>query len=210
MFCKNCGAEISDNTAFCGMCGAQVSAAAPQQPVVPQPQQPVVPQPQQPVYQAPERPQVPVGNPQVQPVAGGSYGSGLIGALLGALIGAVVWAAVYSLGFVSGLVGLLVGFLAVKGYDILKGKQAKGKIAILIIAVIVGVVAGTFGGLCLDVMNSLNELGMSMDSFDWALEVCLEDSEIQGEIAANLGMGLVFAGLGVFGLIRNEWDKLKN
>lgn len=208
MFCKNCGAQISDQAVCCEYCGMQVSAAAPQQPQ--QPQQPVYQQPQQPVYQQTQRPQAPVAsNPQVQ-AAAGSYGSGLIGALLGALIGAVVWAAVYSIGFVSGLVGLLVGFLAVKGYDILKGKQAKGKIAILIIAVIFGVVAGTFGGLCLDVINTLNELGISMDSFDWALEVCLEDSEVQGEIAANLGMGLVFAGLGVFGLIRNEWDKLKN
>lgn len=59
MICNNCGATISDGTVFCEHCGAQVSAAAPQQPVY---QQPVYQQPQQPVYQQPvyQQPQQPV------------------------------------------------------------------------------------------------------------------------------------------------------
>jgi len=59
MICQNCGATISDGTVFCEHCGAQVSAAAPQQPVY---QQPVYQQPQQPVYQQPvyQQPQQPV------------------------------------------------------------------------------------------------------------------------------------------------------
>ena len=64
MICQNCGATISDGTVFCEHCGAQVSAAAPQQPAYQQPayQQPVYQQPQQPVYQQPvyQQPQQPV------------------------------------------------------------------------------------------------------------------------------------------------------
>lgn len=64
MFCRNCGASITVNAAFCGSCGAPVEQSQPnnQQPVEQQPviQQPVNQQPanqqsfyQQPIFQQP-------------------------------------------------------------------------------------------------------------------------------------------------------------
>lgn len=52
MFCKNCGADIPEGSAFCGNCGMKVEAqpAQPEQPV--QPEQPA--QPEQPQYTQPE------------------------------------------------------------------------------------------------------------------------------------------------------------
>ena len=73
----------------------------------------------------------------------GSYVQGLIGAILGAALGAVVWALILSVGYVASLVGLLIGWLADKGYNLLHGKQGKGKVAILILAVVFGVAFGT-------------------------------------------------------------------
>ena len=42
--------------------------------------------------------------------------------------------------------GLIIALFAVKGYDILHGRQGKGKIAIVLIMSLLGVVLGTFGG----------------------------------------------------------------
>ena len=84
--------------------------------------------------------------------ATGSYGLGAVGALVGAALGAVVWALVLMMGYVASIVGLLIGWLADKGYGLLHGKQGKAKIAILIAAIIVGVVIGTYGGYVLVVM----------------------------------------------------------
>lgn len=77
MFCKNCGAEIPEGSAFCGNCGMKVPAEPVQEPVNQQYQQPEEPQqPQQPEapqdtyqsYQQPQYAQQPVYNAQpVQP-----------------------------------------------------------------------------------------------------------------------------------------------
>lgn len=51
-FCHNCGNELPEGAAFCGVCGAPVSAA-PQAPVVEAPTAPVFDEPAAPVYETP-------------------------------------------------------------------------------------------------------------------------------------------------------------
>ena len=136
----------------------------------------------------------------------GSYVSGAAGALLGALLGAVAWALVLLLGYVASIVGLLIGFLAEKGYNLLKGKQGKGKVVILIIAVIVGVIAGTFAA---DAISLAQMIG-SGELYEFAygdipmliLFLLMEDAEYMRATLSNCGMGLLFAALGVYGLLR--------
>lgn len=59
MFCSKCGQQLPDGSAFCSVCGAPQTVAAPQpayqQPTYQQPAQPVYQQPvyQQPMYQQP-------------------------------------------------------------------------------------------------------------------------------------------------------------
>lgn len=134
----------------------------------------------------------------------GSYGTGLVGALIGALIGAVVWALVLNLGYVASLVGLLIGWLAEKGYTLLGGKTGKGKVAILAVAVVVGVIAGTFGAEILDVMNTFD--ASFVDSAELVFKVFEMDSEAQGIIIGNIAMGLLFAALGVFAMLKKASD----
>ena len=86
----------------------------------------------------------------------GSYASGAVGAALGALIGAIVWAVVLLMGYVASIVGLLIGFLAEKGYNLLKGKQGKGKIVILIIVIILGVLVGTLAADAIDLALAIS------------------------------------------------------
>ena len=136
----------------------------------------------------------------------GSYGLGALGAFLGAAIGAVVWAIVLNMGYVASLVGLLIGWLAEKGYTLLKGKQGKAKIAILILAIIFGVVLGTFTADFITVVGMINagELpGLTYGDVPAFIFYLL--SVVPDYVAAtlgNMGMGLLFAALGVFALLK--------
>ena len=136
----------------------------------------------------------------------GNYFTGLIGALLGAAIGAVLWAVVLYFGWVTAIVGLAIGFLAEKGYNLFRGKQGKGKIFILILAVIFGVIVGNFGP---DVFYLVQMIAAG-EAEGWGYAdipllmvlVLVEDPEYLMFILKNLGMGLLFAGLGVWSQMR--------
>lgn len=82
MFCKNCGAQITDGASFCTNCGASV-AEPPVQPV----QQPVAPVYQQPVYQQPVY-QQPVYQ---QPVSNSGRGMGVAALVMGIVSCCLFW-----------------------------------------------------------------------------------------------------------------------
>lgn len=136
----------------------------------------------------------------------GSYLTGGLGALLGATLGAVVWAVVLLGGYVASLVGLLIGWLSEKGYTLLKGRQGKGKLAILILAVIFGVCAGTIGADVFTLASYINDGDMYgltyADIPAYLIFLFTEDPEYRSITLSNIGMGLLFAALGVFGLLR--------
>lgn len=136
----------------------------------------------------------------------GSYVQGAIGAVLGALLGSVVWGVVLYLGYVASIIGLLIGWLANKGYDLLKGKQGKGKIVILIFAVILGVLVGTLAPDAVYLGQMINDgelLGVTYGDIPYMIVTLLaQDSEYAGSVTSNALMGLLFAALGVFGLLK--------
>lgn len=142
----------------------------------------------------------------------GNYFTGLLGALVGAILGAVVWAIVLQMGYVAALVGLLIGFLAEKGYNLCKGKQGRGKIVILIVAVIVGVVLGTFFSEWYGVAKliSSGELpGWEISDIPGLILLVLErDADARRVFIGNIGTGLLFAALGVFALLRQTGKDL--
>lgn len=142
----------------------------------------------------------------------GNYFTGLLGALVGAVLGAVVWAIVLQMGYVAALVGLLIGFLAEKGYNLCKGKQGKGKIVILIVAVIVGVVLGTFFSEWYSgaKLISSGELpGLEISDIPGLILLLLErDADVRSTFVGNIGTGLLFAALGVFALLRQTGKDL--
>lgn len=145
-------------------------------------------------------------NTQRKEEATGSYGLGLIGALLGSVLGAIVWAIVLNLGYVASVVGLLIGWLAEKGYNLLHGKQGKAKVLILIVAIIFGVLLGTFAAdaFTLIGMISNGELpGFAMGDIPAIILILLaDDADYRIGTIGNILMGLLFAALGVFSLLR--------
>lgn len=134
--------------------------------------------------------------------ATGSYIKGAVGAFLGSMLGAVVWAVVLMLGYVASLVGLLIGWLSDRGYRLMRGKNGKGKVAILIVSIIFGVVIGTVGA---DAIMLAQMIGQG-ELPGWAyadipalmLAVFAEDAEYRILVLKNIGMGLLFAALGVY------------
>ena len=137
--------------------------------------------------------------------AKGSYFTGFIGALIGAIIGAILWGIVGSFGRVAAIIGFVIGWLADKGYNLFRGKQGKGKVAILIITVFLGVL---FGTLCTEAfvvaqMISAGEIyGTFADIPAYILYAILIDPEYLTIIFSNFGLGVLFAGIGVFSVIR--------
>lgn len=136
----------------------------------------------------------------------GNYLTGTLGALVGAALGAVVWALVLNAGYVASLVGLLIGWLADKGYNLCKGKQGKGKVVILIIAIVLGVVLGTFGAdvMTLASMISSGELyGFGYGDIPMIMMILMqEDTGYMSATITNIGTGLLFAALGVYFILR--------
>lgn len=151
------------------------------------------------------RNEVVADNENRQIEAEGSYALGAVGALGGAAIGAVVWAIVLNMGYVASVVGFVIGWLAEKGYNLLRGKQGKGKIAILIVAILLGVLVGT---ISVDVYYLVTIIGEGEtyltygDIPEFLLQLFMEDAEYRGATLGNIGMGLLFAALGVVALLR--------
>lgn len=137
---------------------------------------------------------------------GGSYITGLIGALIGAAIGAVLWALVLNLGYVASIVGFAIGFLAEKGYGLIKGKQGRAKVVILIVAVIFGVLLGNFGADAFTLMQMITSgemTGYALRDIPALIAFMLSaSSEYASATITNILTGLLFAGLGVFALLR--------
>lgn len=136
----------------------------------------------------------------------GSYLKGVLGAFGGAILGAIVWALVLSIGYVASVVGFVIGWLAEKGYNLLHGKQSKGKVVILILAVIVGVLLGTFLGECFSLAGSVISGEITDVSYGdiplWIALIFAVDGQYRAGVIVNALMGLVFAALGVYTLLR--------
>ena len=136
----------------------------------------------------------------------GTYLKGTIGAVLGALLGSIVWAVVLYFGYFASIVGLLIGWLAEKGYNLLHGKQSKGKIAILIVAIVLGVLLGTFAADVITLAGFIKSgelIGCTMGDIPRIIfQLLVQDSEYLTATITDVLLGLLFAGLGVFALLR--------
>ena len=144
---------------------------------------------------------------EIKENAGGNYVSGLIGALIGGLIGAAIWGFILKQGYVASIFGLVIGFLAEKGYTLLKGKPGKGKVIILIAVVLISVAAGTFFGEYLSIIRELKEYeGFGYTANELFRVMWQSDAEFRSAVfddcLSNGLIGLLFAALGTFGILR--------
>lgn len=149
----------------------------------------------------------------------GSVITGFIGALLGAAIGAVLWTLIGMMGYIASIVGFVIAFLSDKGYDLFKGRQGTVKMIVLILCVVLAVGAGTVGTYVWLIHDEYNTQLSELTEIEKKYYVIateaefmrdmLSDSEIQGGMLKDAGMGLLFGILGAFGLIKSAKDGKK-
>lgn len=131
----------------------------------------------------------------------GSVASGAIGAVLGGIVGVIPWAIASYLGVFVGWLGFLIGFAAKKGYELLKGKECKTKAFIIIVVTILCVILAEIAGYGVMFMTEFElSFAESIELFFQVLEV---EPEAMSEVVGNLALGLVFAGLGIFDVVRD-------
>ncbi len=136
----------------------------------------------------------------------GSYLTGFVGALIGAAIGSIVWAVVYYFGYIASLAGFVIGLLAEKGYGIFKGKKGAIKVLILIVCVIAGVLFGTLAAdwyVLYEMLGNGELPGLATgDLIPFLMEMFKNDETLLISTLKDIGLGLLFAALGVFALIK--------
>lgn len=117
MYCKNCGAEIADGSAFCTECGAPVQKEEPIQ------QEPIQ---QEPIQQEPVQPQYVQAEPQYTPVQPAADVNSTPILITGILALALCWTGI------GGLICAIICMNKVKQFQaaggVLAGKAKVGKI----------------------------------------------------------------------------------
>jgi hypothetical protein len=136
-----------------------------------------------------------------------NYMRGLIGALLGGIIGVIPWVIVYLLGYFVGFLGLVIGIAAKKGYEILGGRPGKAKPWIVLAVVVFSVLLGQFAAENIDLYNVLHQEGITefsiLDLPTAIINIMLNEPEYLRGVLGNVGIGLLFAFLGIFDLFRS-------
>lgn len=132
---------------------------------------------------------------------------GILGAVVGALLGAVLWTLVGMLGYIASIVGFLIAFLASKGYDLLHGRPGACKLVTLIVCVILAVLVGTAGTAAYQLHQVYVEENYSLyvtESvfFKTLIPALMEEPDFTGSIIKDSLMGIAFAILGCFGLLK--------
>lgn len=135
-----------------------------------------------------------------------------IGALLGGIIGTIPWVIVFMLGYFVGWLGFVIGIAANKGYEIFGGKNSRVKPFIIIIIVIICVLLAQVTCEMIDLHNYLQAEGIEVNIIDMLKglgEIFVNDTEYRQSVIINVLMGFIFAGLGVFGLIKKMMKQRK-
>ena len=140
-------------------------------------------------------------------------GKGIAGAILFGLAASIPWAIVYALGWFVGWLGALIGFGVVKGYEKFGGKIKKPIIPVFALIIIVCVVFAQFLGDAIQLGYYINngELYGSLSDIPEYIKILLtEEPEYQTTVVKNIIIGLLFAGLGVYGIFRSLINQVKS
>ena len=160
MFCKNCGAQLSEGAAFCPNCGTAVvkevaepvyqQPAEPQQPVYRQPAEPQQPVYQQPVYQQPVYQPVVNGAPRSNP----GKGMGIAALIMGIVSCCFFWIPYFNIiCLMMSIAGMILSIVGLK-----KSKSAGASAGISVAGLVLSIVGLVLSSIyCLVVLGILAE-----------------------------------------------------
>lgn len=131
-----------------------------------------------------------------------NYFPGILGSLVGALLGSVIWILIGLLNFYASIAGFAIAYASFHGYKVMKGKNTKIGVLINIAAILVAILFAEYIGVFIELTRQFPDLSFSR--FLSATPILLKDNEFMVSVLPNLGLGLLFAALGCFRLIRGS------
>ena len=135
-----------------------------------------------------------------------NYVTGIIGALIGWIIASIPWIICYVyFDLIWSLLAIPIALGALKGYQLLKGKEDK-KLPIIIS--IVSIVVITLVTLVIIPLLLLVQEGLSANFT--TLKLLYQYSDFKGAILLDYFLALVFTGLGISGTIANIKKQVNN
>lgn len=134
------------------------------------------------------------------------YGRGFFGGLLGGIVGAIPWAIVYYLGYFVGWLGLLIGFTVKKGYELLGGKPGRAKFWIILLITLLAVAFGQLLGDGIELAKAIADGDLPLFTYSQIpgliIDSLIIDSDYLRATLLNFVIGVIFAMLGIFGILR--------
>ena len=138
------------------------------------------------------------------------------GSVAGGTVGAVPWAVAYYFGWFVGWLGFLIGLAAKKGYELFKGKDTKAKAVVISIVVFLTVIFAEYVTLLIGCWSEFSDApqwlagGFSFgDVVEYVNAIVLRNREIQISMITDILIGWLFAGLGIFSMVRDIFKGAK-
>lgn len=145
--------------------------------------------------------------------------AGAVGAFLFSLVGGILWFVLWQLGFLASLSGLVGVICAVKGYTFFAKTKKESKICLVLSVIIAMAVLAIAWYACVayDIYlayqewYAAGEVDFTPTYFESvsAVPYVFEDSEILTAYLGDLGMGLIFAIVGVVSYLASREKKMK-
>jgi uncharacterized transporter YbjL len=145
--------------------------------------------------------------------------AGAVGAFLFSLVGGILWFVLWQLGFLASLSGLVGVICAVKGYTFFAKTKKESKICLVLCVIIAMAVLAIAWYACVayDIYlayqewYAAGEVDFTLTYFESvsAVPYFFEDSEILTAYLGDLGMGLIFAIVGVVSYLASREKKMK-
>lgn len=145
--------------------------------------------------------------------------AGVVGAFLFSLVGGILWFVLYQVGYLAAISGLIGVVCAVKGYTFFAKTKDESVRCVIISIITTVIVLAISWYLCVafDIYNvyqewfAAGEVDFTYTFFESVQVVpyFFEDSEILIAYLKDLGLGLLFAGLGVVYYLSIREKKMK-
>ena len=145
--------------------------------------------------------------------------AGAVGAFLFSLVGGIIWFVLWQIGFLASISGLVGVICAVKGYTFFAKMKKESKICLVLSVIIAIMVLAIAWYLCVayDIYLAYQEWYAAGEvdftyTFFESVQVVpyfFQDSEILMAYLGDLGMGLLFAIIGVVSYLASREKKMK-
>jgi hypothetical protein len=151
-----------------------------------------------------------------EPAPVGGSVRGFFGALIGGFVGTIPWVVLFVAGYIASLAGALIALCANFGHKKFGGPPGRGRVlTVVLVTVVMVVVASALGHVASmawyvisgDLDREMGYLPGTILLWPFLgeyIKFAAADPEFRAEFLKNLAMGFLFAGLGLFGVLRGK------